>query len=60
MLLKVLHVPEVKKPNVIKRAKQERKQEQELKTIDNKGEAPQREKRANRINYAELNETGKK
>jgi hypothetical protein len=55
MLLKVLHVPEVKKPNVIKRAKQERKQEMELKTIDNKGEAPQREKRDTiRHNYGAM------
>jgi hypothetical protein len=55
MLLKVLHVPEVKKPNVIKRAKQERKQEQELKTIDNKGEPPQREKRDTiRHNYGAM------
>jgi hypothetical protein len=48
MLLKVSHVPEVKKPDVIKRAKQEYKQEQELKVIDNKGKAPEREKRGNR------------
>ena len=55
MLLKVLHVPEVKQPNVIKRAKQEYKQEQELKVIDNKGEAPQREKRETiRHNYSTM------
>ena len=55
MLLKVLHIPEVKQPNVIKRAKQEYKQEQELKVIDNKGEAPQREKRETiRHNYSTM------
>jgi hypothetical protein len=48
MLLKVLHVPEVKKPDIIKRAKQEYKQEQELKIIDNKGKEPEKEKRGNR------------
>jgi hypothetical protein len=54
MLLKVLHVPEIK-PNVIKRAKQEYKQEQELKVIDNKGEAPQRAKRETiRHNYSTM------
>ena len=55
MLLKVVHVPEVKQPNVIKRAKQEYKQEQELKIIDNKGEAPQRENRDTiRHNYSTM------
>ena len=55
MLLKVLHVPEVKQPNIIKRAKQEYKQEQELKVIDNKGEPPQREKRDTvRHNYSTM------
>ena len=55
MLLKVLHVPEVKKPDIIKRAKQEYKQEQELKIIDNTGEIPQREKRDTvRHNYSTM------
>jgi len=60
MLLKVSHVPEVKKPNVIKRAKEQYKQEQELKVIDNKGELPQREKRDTiRHNYDNLAKKGK-
>ena len=60
MLLKVSHIPEVKKPNIIKRAKEEYKQEQELKVIDNKGELPQREKRDTiRHNYDNLAKKGK-
>ena len=46
MLLKVLHVPEVQKPDIIKRAKQEYKQEQELKALDIKPENIQRVSRS--------------
>ena len=60
MLSKVSHVPEVKKPNIIQKAKQDYKQELILKKEDQKEEniIEGRRTRGNRINYAEL--AGKK
>ena len=60
MLLKVSHVPEVRKPDIIKRAKQEYKQEKILEKEDQKQENIRETRtRGNRINYAELNKRGK-
>ena len=56
MLSKVSLVPEVKKPNIIQKAKQDYKQELILKKEDQKEEniIEGRRTRGNRINYAEL------
>ena len=60
MLLKVTHTPDIpKKPDIIKKAKQEYKQELILKKEDQKQENIRESRtRGNRINYAEL--VGKK
>jgi hypothetical protein len=60
MLLKVSHVPEVKKPDIIKRAKENYEQEKILKREDQKQENIRETRtRGNRIDYAELNKKGK-
>jgi len=60
MLLKVSHVPEVKKPDIIKRAKQNYEQEKILKREDQKQENIRETRtRGNRIDYAQLNKKGK-
>jgi len=60
MLSKVLHVPEVQKPDVIRKAKEDYEQEKILKREDQKQENIRETRtRGNRINYAELNKRGK-
>ena len=60
MLTKVLHVPEIKKPNIIRKAKEDYKQELQLKREDQKEEniIEGRRTRGNRVDYAKLNKKG--
>jgi len=60
MLSKVLHVPEVQKPDVIRKAKEDYEQEKLLKREDQKQENIRETRtRGIRIDYAELNKRGK-
>ena len=60
MLTKISHVPEIKKPNIIKKAKEDYEQKKLLKREDQKQENIRETRtRGNRIDYAELNKRGK-
>jgi hypothetical protein len=60
MLSKVLHVPEVQKKDVIRKAKEDYEQEKILKREDQKQENIRETRtRGNRIDYAQLNKRGK-